>query len=158
MTTLKDSARAFLSLRRIAVAGVSRSPGHAANAIYNKLRGSGHEVYAINPNATQVEGDTCYKDLQSIPGGIEGLVIVTRPAAADALAHECLKNGVRRVWMHRAIGQGSVSAEAVRFCRENGISVIDGACPLMFIEPVDVFHKCFRWVLGWTRQLPRPVD
>lgn len=158
MTTLKDSARTFLSLRRIAVAGVSRTPGQTANAIYSKLRGSGYEVYPINPKAAEVEGDTCYRDLQSIPGGVEGLVIVTRPEAADALVRECMKSGVRRVWMHRAIGRGSVSAEAVRFCRENGISVIDGACPLMFLEPVDVFHKCFRWVLGWTGQLRRSVD
>jgi uncharacterized protein len=155
MPTLRDAAREFLALERIAVAGVSRTPGQTANGIYRKLRDTGHTVFAINPNAAQVEGDTCYPSLEAIPGGVEGLVIVTRPQVAGELVRQCARAGVRRVWMHRALGQGSVSAQATAYCRENGIAVIDGACPMMFAEPVDIAHTCMRVVLGWVGQLPK---
>jgi uncharacterized protein len=155
MATLRDAAREFLALKRIAVAGVSRTPGQTANAIYRKLRDTGHTVFAINPNATQVEGVTCYPSVEAIPGGVEGLVILTRPQAADDLVRQCARAGVRHVWMHRALGQGSVSAQAAAYCRENGIAVIDGACPMMFAEPVDIVHNCMRVVLGWVGQLPK---
>ncbi len=144
----------FLAQRRIAVAGVSRNKNEAANAVYRKLRGAGYEVFAVNPNAQTVEGDPCYPDLRSVPGGIDGVVIATHPAVSEQVAQECAQLGVSRVWMHRSFGQGSVSEEAVEICRENGIAVIAGGCPLMFCDPVDIGHRCMRWILGVSGRLP----
>lgn len=155
MSKLKDAAREFLASERIAVAGVSRDGRQASNAIYRKLKRTGHAVFATNPRTEKVEGDPCYPDLRSIPGGVEAVVIATRPEAALDIVRECRDLGVRRVWMHRSIGPSSISQEGVRLCRESGIQVIAGACPMMFCEPVDVGHRCIRAVLGWTGQLPR---
>ena len=47
-----------------------------------------------------------------------------------------------------------MSAEAVRLCRENGIAVIDGACPLMYVQPVDFAHRCVRGLMSLTGKLP----
>ncbi|MFQ5569300.1 MAG: CoA-binding protein [Rhodothermales bacterium] len=154
MHTLRNAANDFLALKRIAVAGVSRTGSDAANIIYKKLRGAGYEVYPVNPNAAEVEGDTCYPDLASIPGGVEAVVIATHPRVTRAVVQECDAFGIRHVWMHRSFGQGSVSEEAVALCRERGISVIPGACPMMFCEPVDLPHTCMRWLLGVTGGLP----
>ena len=44
----------------------------------------GYTVFAVNPNADQVEGDTCYHDLSAIPGGVDAVVIGTKPATAEA--------------------------------------------------------------------------
>jgi hypothetical protein len=148
--------RDFLSRKRLAVAGVSRNGQEAANAIFRKLRDTGHEVFPVNPNAGEIEGTTCYPDLRSIPGGVEGVVIATAPAATDRVVRECAELGIPRVWMHRAFGAGSVSREAVRFCRAKGITVIDGACPMMYCEPVDPAHRCIRWFMKITGGLPRP--
>ncbi|NUR97522.1 MAG: CoA-binding protein, partial [Kribbellaceae bacterium] len=64
MVSIKQAAAEFLTHRRIAVTGVSRNPaGHGANAVYKRLRDRGYEVFAINPNADEVEGDPCYHDL-----------------------------------------------------------------------------------------------
>ena len=72
MLTMKQGASDFLANRRIAVTGVSRSPqDHGANVVYRRLRERGYEVFAINPHAEQVEGDRCYPDLASVPGGID---------------------------------------------------------------------------------------
>jgi uncharacterized protein len=102
MATIKEAASAFLANRRVAVTGVSReAKGHGSNVVYQRLRERGYEVFAVNPNADEVEGDRCYHDLRSIPGGVEAVVIGTRPEVAEETMRECAELGVRHVWMHR---------------------------------------------------------
>lgn len=151
---LAEAAAEFLSHRRIAVAGVSRDHPDAANYVYQRLREAGYEVFAVNPNADIVEGDRCYHALAEIEGGVDGVVIGTHPNAALAVAQDCVKHGVKRVWFHRSFGGGSLSYEAVRYCEKNDIAVIDGGCPRMFLDPVDTPHKCIRWVMGAVGRLP----
>jgi uncharacterized protein len=111
MPKIKEAAADFLGNRRIAVTGVSRNPkGHGSNIVYQRLRDRGYEVFAVNPNADEVEGDRCYHDLRSIPGGVEAVVIGTRPELAVDTMHECADLGIEHVWMHRSFGAGSVSA------------------------------------------------
>ncbi|MDO8616774.1 MAG: CoA-binding protein [Dehalococcoidia bacterium] len=157
MPSLREAVDDFLAQKRIAVAGVSRSPSEAANLIYKTLRQRDYEVFAVNPNAGEVEGDRCYPDLKSIPGGVGAVVIATAPAVAESVARECAEQGVSRVWMHRSFGQGSVSAEAGEVCRAAGITGIAGGCPMMFLPGADLGHRCMRWVLGLTGRLPKEV-
>lgn len=157
-TNLETKVQDFLAQKRIAVAGVSRDKRNhpAGNLIYQRLKTSGHDVFAVNPNMKTFEGDRCYPDLQSIPGGVDGVVIVTRPEVAERIVHECSDAGVRRVWMHRSIGAGSsVSPEAVEYCHQRDITVIAGACPMMFGDNVDFGHTCIRWFLRLTGGLPK---
>jgi hypothetical protein len=156
MPTLQDAVNDFLAQQRIAVAGVSRSGEGAANLIYRRLRDAGYTVFAINPEATTVEGDPCYSDLSALPETPDGLVIATPPAAAPSLVQACADRGVPRVWMHRSFGAGSVSDEATALGQRLGLTVIPGACPMMFLKPVDGGHTCMRWILKWTGGLPTP--
>jgi predicted CoA-binding protein len=156
-TTLETKVHDFLAQKRIAVAGVSRNNSHqpAANLIYHRLKRSGHDVFPVNPHMQTFEGDQCYPDLKSIPGGVDGVVIVTRPDVTERIVHECGDAGVRRVWMHQSMRKGSsVSPEAVEYCDQHGINVIAGACPMMYGDGVDFGHKCVRWILGLTGGLP----
>lgn len=158
MVTVKDAATAFLAKKRIAVTGVSRNPqGHGSNIVYQRLRERGYEVFAVNPNADEVEGDPCYHNLGSIPGGVEAVVFGTRPETAEETMRECDSLGIKHVWMHRSVGQGSVSPEATALGREKGITVIDGGCPLMFDPTADFGHKCMRYVFTWTGGVPKEV-
>jgi predicted CoA-binding protein len=156
MSTLEAKVDDFLAQKRIAVAGVSRTKEAPANAIYRKLRDVGYKVFAVNPNAEEIEGDRCFHDLKSIPGGVDGVFIATRPEATEHLVHECAEVGIKRVWMHRSFHMmgSSVSDEAVKYCQEHNISVIAGACPLMFGRQSDGFHRFFRDVLGAFGRLP----
>ncbi len=147
MLTIKEAAAAFLANKRIAITGVSRQPkDHGANVVFKRLRDRGYEVFAINPNADEIEGAHCYHDLKSVPGGVEAVVIGTRPATADETMRECAELGVKQVWMHRGPGKGSVSPTAAAYGREHGITVIDGGCPLMFDPTADFGHKVMRVV------------
>ena len=103
MQSIKDAAAEFLADKRIAVTGVSRTPKtHGSNNVYRRLRERGYEVFAVNPNAEVVEGDPCYPDLRSVPGGVEAVVIGTRPEIAEGTMRECAELGIKQVWMHRA--------------------------------------------------------
>jgi predicted CoA-binding protein len=156
---LKEKVADFLAQENIAVAGVSRnekSPG-AANAIYKRLREAGYHVYAINPNADQVEGDRCYHSVKDIPDKVGGVVIATPESAAEQVVRECDEAGVSRVWMHSGIhSMGvSVSQSAVDYAVAHNMSVIAGACPLMFGRPSDGFHRFMGRALGAFGKLPK---
>ena len=155
MVKTPESVARFLRGRRIAVAGVSRHPGEAANAVFRKLRGSGYEVFPINPRASEVEGAKCYSDVGAVPGQLDGVVIATSPDISIQIVRQCLDHGVLRVWFHRSFGNGSVSDEAVRECAAHGIDRIVGGCPLMFCDPVDFGHTCMRWWLQRQGRVPK---
>ena len=157
MATLKQAVDDFLARKRIAVVGVSRSPNEAANLVYRTLRKAEYEVFAVNPNADEVEGDRCYHNLASIPGGVDAAVIATPRAVSESVVRECAERGVTHVWMHRSFGEGSVSPAAAKFGREKGITVIEGGCPMMFLPGTHIGHKCMRWVLNLTGRLPKQV-
>ena len=158
MVPIKDAATEFLGMKRIAVTGVSRTPkNHGSNVVYQRLRARGYEVFAINPNTDEVEGDRCYHDLKSVPGGVEAVLIATRPEYAEATMRECAELGIRHVWMHRGPGPGSVSAAATDYGRRHGITVIDGGCPLMFNPTADAGHKAMRFMFTMTGKVPRRV-
>jgi predicted CoA-binding protein len=158
MMRIKEAATEFLANRRIAVTGVSRTPeNHGSNVVYRRLRERGYEVFAVNPNADEVEGDRSYHDLASIPGGVDAVVIGTRPETAVVTMQECAELGIDQVWMHRAFGQGSVSDAATAVGHENDITVIDGGCPCMFDPTADTGHKVMRAMLTITGNVPREV-
>jgi predicted CoA-binding protein len=158
MVTIKDAATEFLAAKRVAVTGVSRNAqGHGSNVVYQRLRQRGYEVFAVNPNAENVEGDPAYPDLKSIPGGVEAVVIGTKPERADATMRECAELGIHHVWMHRSVGTGSVSKSATEYGRQQGITVIDGGCPLMFDPTADFGHKCMRFIFSMSGAVPKQV-
>jgi predicted CoA-binding protein len=158
MTSTKDAAAQFLTCRRIAVTGVSRTPkGHGANIVYQRLRETGYQVFAVNPATLTVEGDTSYPDLHAIPGGVDAVVIGTSPDHAAATMREAVALGITHVWMHRSIDAGSVDPEATALGREHGITVIDGGCPLMYGATADTGHKIMCRILTWTGKVPRHV-
>jgi uncharacterized protein len=156
MQTIKQAATEFLSQRRVAVTGVSRSPKtHGSNSVYRRLRERGYDVFAVNPNATEVEGDRCYGSLGSIPGGVDAVVIATRPERAEDTMRECAELGIEHVWMHHGAGGTSVSHAATEYGRSHGVTVIDGGCPLMFGPTADFGHKVMR--VAMSRRVPKHV-
>lgn len=158
MQPIKEAAAEFLAHKRIVVTGVSRTPGsHGSNVVFQRLLERGYDVFPVNPNTAEVEGHQCFKDLSSIPGGVDAVVIGTRPELAQATMEECEKLGIKFVWMHRGPGGGSVSREAAEYGRERGITVIDGGCPLMFEPTSDPGHRMMRWMFTFGGNVPRRV-
>lgn len=138
----------FLNGDRIAVVGVSRNPKHFANQVYGHLRDGGREMVPVHPIADTIEGDPCVTSVADLPDGVDRVLIMLGADAAIPVVDACVERGISQVWLHRGAGEGAVSAEAIDRCRDAGIQVVDGACPLMFAEPVGWIHRAHRFVSG----------
>ena len=134
MQSMKEAATAFLANKRVAVTGVSRTPKtHGSNTIYKRLRERGYDVFAVNPNADRGRGRLArYQDLRSIPGGVDAVVIATRPESPRTRCASAPSSASSTSGCTGAPARDSVSAAATEYGRQHGITVIDGGCPLMF--------------------------
>lgn len=159
MSTMQEATRDFLAQKCIAIVGVSRTHNKAANLIYRKLRSDGYKVFAVNPNATTLEGDKCYPSLKALPEKPDGVVIVTKPNVTEQIVRECADLGIKRVWMHNGMHSlgTSASKEAVDFCHQRGITAIPGGCPMMYVSDADMGHRLMRWFQGIGGSLPKQV-
>lgn len=140
----------FLAQEHVAFVGVSRDPKDFANSVYRQLRRRGRTLYPVNDAAggAVIEGDRSYRRLSDIPHPIDGVIIMVAPARAAGVVRDAVASGVPRVWLHRGIGRGAVSDEALALCHDHDVEVVDGACPLMFEEPVTAIHRLHRFVVN----------
>jgi uncharacterized protein len=151
MAKIDDLVQEFLAQKTIAVVGVSEKRDTGCNLAYTKFKEAGYQVFPVNPHTTTFKGEVCYPDLKSLPQKPQAVFLLTRPAVTEQVVRECVDLGVSHVWMHcmmgtkpgLAAGMTSVSSEAVKICRENGIKVIPGSCPNQYIKP-DPIHGFMR--------------
>jgi predicted CoA-binding protein len=161
MSKIDSLVQDFLAQKKIAVVGVSDKRETGCNQAYRKFKEAGYAVSAVNPRLTTFQGDPCYPDLKSIPEKPDAVFILTNPKVTEQIIQQCVDLGIQRVWMHclmgtkpgLAAGMTSVSEEAVRMCREHGITVIPGSCPNQYLKP-DFGHTLMRVLfrtLGFQR-------
>jgi len=144
----------FLAQRRLAVVGVSADPKKFGNVIHRELMQHGYDVIPIHRDMREIDGVRCFPDLASVPGDIDGVIIMVPSTASAAVVRDCIARGVTRVWLFKGLGApGAVSDEAIELCRTSGIDVVAGACPLMFLEPVAGFHRFHRGIRKMNRSL-----
>ena len=159
MAKIDEMVKDFLAQKKIAVVGVSERRETGCNMSYKKFKEAGYQVFAVNPHITTYDGAPCYPDLKSIPEKPDAVFILASPKVTDQMVEQCVELGVKHVWMHCMMGtkpgmatsMSSVSEQAVKMCRENGIAVIPGSCPNQFLKP-DPGHGMMRglWrVLGF---------
>jgi len=134
----------FLAQKRIAFIGASSDPKAFSTSVYRELRGHGYELFPVNPHATTVEGDPCVASVADLPADIDGAIVMVAAEHAAEATQDCVDKGIPRVWLHKGVGPGSATDEAVAICRDHGVEVVDGACPLMFAEPAAWFHRVHR--------------
>lgn len=138
----------FLDQRNLALVGVSRDRHAFANTVFRALVERGYVVHPVNPNAVELEGVKAYANVRHVPDPLDGVIIMVGAGAVLSVIDDCIYRGVQRVWLHRGVGQGSVPEGAVETCVAQGISVVDGACPLMFLDHPGLLHTVHRIVSG----------
>jgi predicted CoA-binding protein len=136
-----DAAREFLARKRIAVVGVSRNEKDFSREVLRALVKAGYDVVPVNPALDLAEGRTCYPHVQDAKPPVEAALLLTPPAQTEEVVRDCARAGVRHVWMHRGMGAGSASAEALRYCDAQGISVVTDLCPFMALEGSGFPHR-----------------
>lgn len=146
--------RSFLAQKRIAVVGVSRKRSDFSNRLFRDLRNRGYDVLPVNPRAKEIEGARCFESVRDIRPAADAALILTPPDTTAAVARDCVAAGIKRIWMYRAVGPGAVNPSAVEYCEQNGVRVIPGFCPYMFLPDSGVFHKFHGFVMKVTRTYP----
>jgi hypothetical protein len=140
----------FLSRQTLAVVGVSRQGNKFGNMAFKELKAKGYTVLPVNPRAETIEGERCYPDLQALPEGVEGVLIVVPPEETEKVVRQAAQAGIPSVWLQ----QGAESEAAIRFCQEQGLNLVHSHCILMFAEPTGLGHRLHRWVWGLLGKLP----
>jgi predicted CoA-binding protein len=148
MTSMK-AITTFLSRKRIAVIGVSQQSQDFSRALFREFLGRDYDAVPVNPAAQDIEGRRCFARVQDISPPVDAALLMTSPAVTDTVVRDCAAAGIRQVWMYRGVGRGAVSAEAVKFCESQGMSVISGECPYMFLPGAAWVHR----IHGLVRKL-----
>lgn len=151
METIED----FLAQKRIAMIGVSRNPKDFSAVLFEELRKRGYEVVPVNPKAPAILGERCFARIQDVQPPVDTVLLMTRAEITDSVVSNCAEVGIRRIWMYRASGKGSVSPTAVAFCEQRGIRVIPGQCPFMFLPQTGGIHKFHGWIRKITGSYPK---
>ena len=150
--TTKHEIDEFLAQKTLAIVGVSRSGKKFGNMILKDLTRIGYRLLPVHPEATEVGGVRAFPSFAALPEPVGGVIVVVPPARAEGVVKEAAANGIRRVWLQ----QGAESAEAIKFCQENGISVVHGECVLMYPKPTTSWiHGAHRWVWDLLGRTPK---
>ena len=116
--------REILSMKNVAVVGMSKNPEKDAHQIPKYLMNSGYNVIPVNPTADEILGKKCYKNLREIPGNVD-IVDVFRPSEdMPPIVKDAIAKGVKVVWMQLGIS----NEEATREASEKGIRVVYNRC------------------------------
>jgi predicted CoA-binding protein len=140
----------FLSQRKLAFAGISRSSQKFSHTAYKLLKQCGYILFPINPHADSIEGDHCFHSVKELPERVDGIIVMTPPYQTKQVIQDAAEAGIRRVW----IQQGAETTAAIQYCEQYEISEIHGCCILMFAEPVQSFHKFHRWAWKLMGKMP----
>jgi predicted CoA-binding protein len=131
----------FLVLKRLAFVGISLNPKALSRGLWHELLDRRYEVLPVNPAASELDGKPCYARVQDIQPPVGGAIVITRPDAMEQAVRDCAEAGVEHIWLYKGIGSKPVSKAAVEFCEANGIDVVAGECPYMFLPGTPFFHK-----------------
>jgi uncharacterized protein len=141
-------AQKFLAEKRFAFVGVSRDPSDFSRGLFREFARRGYDVVPVNPSLDGVDGRRCHARLQDVEPPVAAAFVMTPPERTIAVVTDGIEAGVRTIWMHRGIGRGSVTPEAVRLCQDSGIEVVEG-CPYMHLPNAGALHR----VHGFLRRV-----
>ncbi|MFO7445708.1 MAG: CoA-binding protein [Ignavibacteriaceae bacterium] len=138
----KEFIEKFFESGNIAIIGASENKQKFGCRILGELKKRGFNIYPVNPKKEFILGDKCFNSVKALPGYVEDALVVIPPVEANKVAREVISTGIKRLWFQ----QGSESEEAINFCCQNNIDVIEKKCILMYAPPVKGFHKFHRGI------------
>lgn len=134
----------FVSSKRIAVVGMSRSGKKFGNMAAKELKAKGYEIYPVHPEAVEIDGFTCSPNLQSLTGKIDGVWISIPPKNVSPVLEEAAQIGLKNIWVQ----QGAWSAEVQQTIDQLQLPVVTKKCIMMYAPPVKSVHKFHRTIVG----------
>ncbi len=126
---MNETITAVLSAQTFAVVGASANTDKFGYKVWHMLRSYGKTAYAVNPNATDIFGETVFPTLADLPETPEAVIAVIPPRATETLPDQLRAAGIKYLWLQ----PGAESAKAVADAEAAGISVVHGG-PCILVQ------------------------
>ena len=118
--------RSILSMRRVAVVGMSRDPGKAAHAVPKYLSENGFDITPVNPDAGEILGRRCYRDVADVEGEVDIVEVFRPPRDVLPVVESAIGIRPRVIWLQ----EGIHNRQAEDLARRAGIDVVFNRCML----------------------------
>ena len=116
----------ILSMKTIAVIGMSKNPSKAAHYVPKYLADHGYDVIPVNPNADIILEKQCYDSISEIKGHVD-IIDVFRPSdQISSIIRDCIAKKPKVIWLQ----EGIHDFESEELARQAGITVIFNRCML----------------------------
>lgn len=146
---MDKAAQEFVSHKRLAVVGASRSGKKFGNSAYKELKQRGYQVYLVHPKAEEIEGEPCYPSLETVKDSVDGVFVCVPPAQGVQVLQQASQAGLKNIWIQQ---QGD-SPELLAVGNDLGLNIVHGKCILMYAEPVTSFHRFHRFFVRLSGKL-----
>ncbi len=122
-----DQVRRILeSARTIAVVGLSSDPTRPSHDVASYLQSCGYQIVPVNPNETEVLGESAVPSLRSITIPVDVVCVFRRPSEVAPHAAEAIAIGAKVLWMQ----DGVIDPVSARRAHEAGLEVVMDRCML----------------------------
>ena len=123
---MKQIAEILRVGRTIAVVGLSAKRYRPSYGVAEYMQRAGYRIIPVNPHETEVLGEKCYPDVESVPEPIDIVDIFRRSEFVPEIVEAAIRKGAKVVWMQ----EGVIHEEAARRAREAGLEVVMDRCIL----------------------------
>ena len=116
----------FLSLKTVAVIGMSKHSSKAAHYVPKYLLDNGYDITPVNPTADKILEINCYDSVSEINGPID-IIDIFRPSdQISSIIHDCIEKKPKVIWLQ----EGIHDFESEELARKAGILVVFNRCML----------------------------
>jgi uncharacterized protein len=122
--SLDELRQILVASKTIAVVGLSDRPNRPSYGVASYLKGQGYRIIPVNPNLSEVLGETCYASLRDIPEAVDMVDIFRRSEYVPPVVEDAIAIGAKVVWMQ----MGIVNEEAAGRAEAAGLTVVMDAC------------------------------
>jgi len=113
-----------LSMKSVAVVGLSDNPERPSFAVAKYLMENGYEIIPVNPMIGEWLGKKSFPDLASALQKVEVVDIFRRSDAVPDIVRQAIAIGAKAVWMQ----EGVVNMEAAMEAKKAGLLVVMDRC------------------------------
>ncbi len=107
-----------------AIVGASNNKEKYGYKVLSFLKEKGYHIIPVNPHEETILDIPSVKSLEDVREEIDVVVFVVPPKITTSLLKTVQSEGISKVWFQ----PGSESEEAIRFCENNKINYVAGAC------------------------------
>jgi predicted CoA-binding protein len=114
----------FKETHVIAVVGLSNKPSRPSYDVARYMQQAGYQIIPVNPQYSEVLGETCYPDLASIPVKVDMVNVFRKPEDCLSVAQEAVNIGAKSLWLQLGI----INQAAADFATSHGLKVVMDRC------------------------------